>query len=100
MPVTNTQGKPLYRPTMSPSQGTALHVPQDESKRGEVMEKDSIEFAALIGIDWADRKHDGCLMAVAHRSASGSSSSTSQRRFASGLRDCVSGSVELSSPCA
>lgn len=26
------------------------------------MEKGSSEFAALVGIDWADRKHDGCLM--------------------------------------
>ncbi len=35
-----------------------------ERRRGEVTEKDSKEFAALIGIDWADRKHDGCLLAA------------------------------------
>ena len=29
------------------------------------MKSDHSEFAALIGIDWADRKHDLCLLDVA-----------------------------------
>ena len=28
------------------------------------MQKESIAFAAFIGIDWADRKHDVCLVAA------------------------------------
>jgi transposase len=64
LPETNTQGKPRNRLTMSTSLGPALHVPPDNFTEGVKMQEEPNTFAAFIGIDWADKKHDVCLVAA------------------------------------
>src|SRR5688572_11327977 len=49
---------------MLPSLGSALHVPNVTLAQGTGMQKPSPTFAAFIGIDWADKKHDVCLSAA------------------------------------
>jgi transposase len=60
LPATNTQGRPRYRLSVLASLGPALHVPPPYSTGGSEMQKPA-PFAAFIGIDWADKKHDICL---------------------------------------
>jgi hypothetical protein len=54
-------GKPLHRLTISTSLGPALHVPLVNLTKGIFMSQEPLPFAAFIGIDWADKKHDVCL---------------------------------------
>src|SRR2546423_3363086 len=63
---TNTQGSPLHRLTILPSQNSSTRVPQryfttagDASKP-----QPEVAFAAFVGIDWSDTKHDICLQAA------------------------------------
>ena len=61
---TNTQGLPRYRLPIMPSQNVSLHVPSCHSSTLWEMTYDARSrevFAAFVGIDWADAKHDGCL---------------------------------------
>src|SRR6185295_10826827 len=52
---------PLHRLSVLPSLGPALHVPPDHPTGGPRVKKPLPDFAAFIGIDWADSKHDICL---------------------------------------
>jgi hypothetical protein len=63
-PATNTQGEPRNRLTMSTSLGPAMHVPPNNPTEGVEMQEEPKTFAAFIGIDWADKKHDVCLVAA------------------------------------
>src|SRR5437868_6469503 len=60
---TNTQGTPLALAPISPSPQPSLHVPVPTlaHRRTCMNNTRPLEFAAFIGIDWADKKHDVCL---------------------------------------
>jgi hypothetical protein len=61
LPVTNSKGKLLEQLSVLPSQGLVSHVPPLNVTRGKDMHKQQEpEFAAFVGIDWSDRKHDIC----------------------------------------
>lgn len=68
--TTNTQGLPSHRLSILPSQRPSTHIPCLQSSSPEVIMKSQLalqsdgEFAAFIGIDWADTKHDICLQAA------------------------------------
>src|SRR5262249_44447040 len=59
---TNTQGLPRYRLPIMPSQNVSSHVPGRHSNTLREMTHDAHPaFAAFVGLDWADVKHDVCL---------------------------------------
>ena len=60
LPETNSQGKLLEQLSVLPSQGLVSHVPPPNVTRGEDMDQDQ-DYAACVGIDWSDRKHDICV---------------------------------------
>src|SRR5229473_4556802 len=60
--LTNTQGLPRHRLPLMPSQNVSGPVPSRHSHTLWEMTHDT--FAAFVGIDWADAKHDGCLQAA------------------------------------
>src|SRR5262247_3288294 len=61
---TNTQSLPRHRLSIMPSQNAHKHVPSHTvSYPGSSHMKPQAPeaFAAFIGLDWADAKHDVCL---------------------------------------
>ena len=65
--ITNTQGSPLHRLTILPSQNSSSARPLVLLYHFmEIMMKlSNIEFTAFVGLDWADSKHDICVQAAA-----------------------------------
>ena len=65
---TNTQGLPLHRLPLMPSQNIKLACPlaQLYHTLGDALMKEETHqaFAAFVGLDWADAKHDVCLQAA------------------------------------
>src|SRR5262244_412488 len=65
--LTNTQGLPRHRLPIMPSQNVSSHVPSAtlaHARRCRMTHVAHGEFAAFVGIDWADAKHDVCLQAA------------------------------------
>src|SRR5713226_307357 len=65
--VTNTQSLPRHRLSIMLSQNARTHVPSYHSStpgRSHMERVAQEEFAALVGLDWADAKHDVCLQAT------------------------------------
>ncbi|MGC4068437.1 MAG: transposase [Polyangiaceae bacterium] len=58
------------------------------------------EFAACVGLDWADRKHDLCLEVTATGKRSAPCSNTPRRPFTPGLSSCANASTGRRWPCA
>src|SRR5262249_59433423 len=64
---TNTQSLPRHRLSIMPSQNARRHVPSHTISYpwSSYMKPQAPEaFAAFIGLDWADAKHDICLQAA------------------------------------
>src|SRR5262249_51917151 len=64
---TNTQGLPRHRLPIMPAQNARRHVPCPTlaySRRSHMPRLPHEPFAACVGIDWADAKHDLCLQAA------------------------------------
>ena len=62
--INKSQGLPLHRLSITPSLNARLHVPErfDHDRwEGTETRFTTDEFAAFIGLDWADTKHDICL---------------------------------------
>ena len=57
------------------------------------MKEQSTEFAAVIGLDWADRKHDICVRVPGGKRSNVAWWSTGRWRWRTGSMACASDSV-------